>query len=137
MFLKKFIKRTFWSTVFLLSFFLIFNKVYINAQTENSYSENQEYKGWITVSGVLFFLEMDNFKETDWKELALVDKEGNVTILIGSPTAELRDQVNKQITITGVIKPEMMVKGRPYRVIEARFIDYIENKEGADSEKVQ
>ena len=89
----------------------------------------QRTKGWFTISGRLVWIEMANFEEMDWKELAIKDSRGKITILIGSLVSELKDHVGKLVTVTGVTKPEMRVKGELTPVLEIRFIDTIEEKD--------
>jgi len=69
---------------------------------------------------------MSHLGDIDWKELALQDARGKITIIIGAKASELLDKVDVYVTLTGVYKPPLNMMGKPVAVLEVRFIDKIE-----------
>ena len=100
--------------------------LYLRAEENSVVTEGPEQKGWATLSGILVVVEMDKLEDTDWKELALEDAEGDLTIIIGAKAGDLLDKVDKYVTLTGVYKPSMNMQGRSVPVLEVRFIDQAE-----------
>ncbi|MEA3328950.1 MAG: hypothetical protein U9Q08_04400 [Candidatus Omnitrophota bacterium] len=124
--MKKLWVKRFLCGIFFLSTLLIFNNLYADEQIMELNLHRQRAGGWFTISGILVWIEMNNFEEIDWKELAVKDSEGKITILIGSLVSGLKDHVGKFVTVTGIMKPEMQAKGGLAPVLEIRFIDAIE-----------
>ncbi|MCM8781101.1 MAG: hypothetical protein NC908_04185 [Candidatus Omnitrophica bacterium] len=91
-------------------------------------NDDPKYKGWATLSGNLSFIEMEGSDSIEWKELGLIDEEGNITILIGELVTQLYDKIDRYVTLTGVYKPPMLVKGKPTPVLEIKFIDEVKDE---------
>ena len=92
---------------------------------DKSSPASQQERGWDTLTGTLIQVEMDRFEQTDWKEIALRAADGTLTVLIGEKVASLQPEIGKEVTVTGVYKPRMSVKGKPTPVLEVRFVDRI------------
>jgi hypothetical protein len=112
------------------------------SQPVNSFSQEQTLtanlpreKGWATLSGVLLWVEPDYSSATREKQLVLVDASQDKTILIGEGVNKLLDQAGKEVVLTGVYKPAMMIKGKLTTVLEVRSIDRINTQSKKDEKK--
>ena len=110
---------------FLVCFFMAGSIPYLSAMEGELVSNDQNRKGWGTISGRLAWVEMDNLSDTEWKEFALIEDEGKVTILIGKVVEQLLEKAGSPATVTGVYKASMRMKGEVTPVLEVRFIDKI------------
>ena len=82
----------------------------------------------ISVTGEINKTKMTNFPGNTWEELMISPKEGEQYIVIGEVAGQLWNFDNrKNVTLSGVLKPKMMVKGKYIKVIEAHSIDKIED----------
>lgn len=86
-------------------------------------------KGWATLSGILAWIKPDYSSATQEKQLVLVDAGKDMTILIGEQVNNLLNQEGKEVVLTGVYKPAMMIKGKITAVLEVRFIDRIKEED--------
>jgi len=87
-------------------------------------------KGWATLTGVLVWVDQSYSSSSRQKQLVLIDDNKREIILIGEAVNKLLDKIGKQVTVTGVYKPSMAIKGADTAVLEVRFIDRIyENSE--------
>ncbi|RKY40477.1 MAG: hypothetical protein DRP81_09370 [Candidatus Omnitrophota bacterium] len=88
-----------------------------------------EYKNkkiFVEAQGRLTWVKMTNFPDVSWKELALVNKKGEIlAILIGNNMQHFWDKGGKVVKVRGLLKPEMWVKGKKTPVIEVKKISYL------------
>ncbi len=85
-------------------------------------------KGWAELSGVLAWVKPDYSSATKEEQMVLVNAGKDMTVLIGEQVNNLLDKVGKEVVLTGVYKPAMMIKGKLTAVLEVRFIDRINEK---------
>ncbi|MDD2702392.1 MAG: hypothetical protein PHC33_00040 [Candidatus Omnitrophica bacterium] len=77
----------------------------------------------ITVSGEIARVKMTNFANNPWMETVLTTAQGEKYVLIGKPVEELNALKGKSIvTVNGVLKPKMSVKGELIKVINLQKI---------------
>jgi hypothetical protein len=77
----------------------------------------------ITVSGEIARVKMTNFTNNPWMETILSTAQGAQYVLIGKPVEELNALKGKNIvTVNGVLKPKMSVKGNLIKVIDLKQI---------------
>jgi len=79
----------------------------------------------VEAEGKLVWVKMTNFSNIPWKELALVNKDGEIlAILIGRSMQRFWDKEGIVVRVRGLLKPEMWVRGKKTPVIEVREISY-------------
>jgi hypothetical protein len=77
----------------------------------------------ITVSGEIARVKMTNFANNPWMETVLTTAQGTKYVLIGKPVEEINALKGKNIvTVNGVLKPKMSVKGELIKVISLQKI---------------
>ena len=105
-----------------------FNAICVMAseKEEEGIVQNPKQEGGATISGKLSWSKMSGLADNDWEELVLTDSEKNSTILIGKLVEQLLDILDKQVTVTGLYKPPMRMKGKTTSVLEVQSIDAIE-----------
>lgn len=75
----------------------------------------------ITVSGEIARVKMTNFANNPWMETILTTAQGAKYVLIGKPVEEINALTGKNIvTVNGVLKPKMSVKGELIKVIDLK-----------------
>lgn len=74
---------------------------------------------YTTVEGEMIKIDMSAIKG-GWEEFALKLKDGEPVILRGEKMNELQSKVGAHFVISGVLKPRVIYRGYPTRVIEIR-----------------
>jgi len=109
-------------------FVLALSPASLRAQDQALTAGMPREKGWDELRGVLAWVKSDYSSATGEKQMVLVNTSKDITVLIGEQVNNLLDKVGKEVVLTGVYKPAMMIKGKLTAVLEVRFIDQINGK---------